>query len=180
MALLAEQLVEEWLNRQGYFTMRGIKVGVHEIDLLAIKPTATDLEARHIEVQISFRPISYISTLSTDQQKALGLKSKNSASTRPNNIIEEGVRVWVEKKFTSRRKTEMRDRVIPKANWKFELVHANVKEDQELKFIEAQGVKLIPFKTVIRDLCKPTEGWVGGSGTDIAEIINYYSKLITS
>ena len=33
MALLAEELVEEWLNRQGYFTIRGIKFGVHEIDL---------------------------------------------------------------------------------------------------------------------------------------------------
>jgi hypothetical protein len=36
MALLAEEIVEEWLNRNGYFTIRGIKLGVHEIDLLAI------------------------------------------------------------------------------------------------------------------------------------------------
>ena len=33
MALLAEEIVEEWLNRQGYFTIRGVKVGVHEMDL---------------------------------------------------------------------------------------------------------------------------------------------------
>lgn len=26
MALLAEEIVEEWLNRQGYFTIRGIKM----------------------------------------------------------------------------------------------------------------------------------------------------------
>lgn len=36
MALLAEEIVEEWLNRQGYFTIRGIKMGVQEIDLLAV------------------------------------------------------------------------------------------------------------------------------------------------
>lgn len=36
MALLAEELVEEWLNRNGFFTIRGIKLGVQEIDLLAI------------------------------------------------------------------------------------------------------------------------------------------------
>ena len=36
MALLAEEIVEEWLNRNGFFTIRGIKVGVYEIDLLAI------------------------------------------------------------------------------------------------------------------------------------------------
>ena len=28
MALLAESLVEEWLNRDGYFTIRGVKHGV--------------------------------------------------------------------------------------------------------------------------------------------------------
>ena len=31
MALLAESLVEEWLNRAGYFTIRGLKHGVDEI-----------------------------------------------------------------------------------------------------------------------------------------------------
>lgn len=37
MALLVEKIVEEWLNRQGYFTLRGIKMGVQEIYLLAVK-----------------------------------------------------------------------------------------------------------------------------------------------
>lgn len=31
MSLLGEEVVEEWLNRNGYFTIRGIKVGVDEI-----------------------------------------------------------------------------------------------------------------------------------------------------
>ncbi len=34
MALLAEPLVDEWLNRKGFFTLRGIKHRVREIDLL--------------------------------------------------------------------------------------------------------------------------------------------------
>ena len=38
MSLLGEEVVEEWLNRNGYFTIRGIKVGVDEIDILAIRP----------------------------------------------------------------------------------------------------------------------------------------------
>jgi hypothetical protein len=37
MAILAESLVEEWLNREGFFTVRGVKHGVGEIDLLAIR-----------------------------------------------------------------------------------------------------------------------------------------------
>jgi len=41
MALLAESLVEEWLNRDGYFTIRGVKRGVGELDLLAVCPPPT-------------------------------------------------------------------------------------------------------------------------------------------
>lgn len=37
MALLAEEIVEEWLNRLGFFRIRGVKIGVHEIDLLAVR-----------------------------------------------------------------------------------------------------------------------------------------------
>lgn len=32
MALLAEELVQEWLNRAGFFTIRGVRLGVHEMD----------------------------------------------------------------------------------------------------------------------------------------------------
>jgi hypothetical protein len=41
----SEDLVEEWLNRQGYFTIRGIKTGVREIDILAVRPSQGVLEA---------------------------------------------------------------------------------------------------------------------------------------
>jgi hypothetical protein len=72
MALLAEELVEEWLNRLGYFTIRGLKVGVHEIDILAVRPIGSRLECRQIEAQASVRPISYISPVPKDVQKATG------------------------------------------------------------------------------------------------------------
>jgi len=60
-ARLAEELVEAWLNRQGYFTIGGIKIGVHEIDLLAVKHPAAGTECRHVEVQGSMRLVGYIS-----------------------------------------------------------------------------------------------------------------------
>jgi hypothetical protein len=76
MALLAEELVEEWLNRRGYFTIRGVKLGVHEIDLLAIRPSASGLECRHLEVQASVRPVSYITRVPKDVQKATGRRQR--------------------------------------------------------------------------------------------------------
>ena len=66
MALLAEMLVDEWMNRRGFFTVRGIKDGVAEIDLLGVRPGEEALEAWHVEVQASFRPIGYISKLTPD------------------------------------------------------------------------------------------------------------------
>lgn len=82
MALLAEELVEEWLRRQGYFTIRGIKLGVQEIDLLAMRPRAGGFECRHIEVQASVRPVSYLTPLTKGLQKSLGL-ARGSAKTTP-------------------------------------------------------------------------------------------------
>ena len=36
MAQSHEKLVEEWLRRNNYFTIRSAKIGVAEIDLLAL------------------------------------------------------------------------------------------------------------------------------------------------
>ena len=57
MALIDEQLVEEWLNRSNFFTIRGIKCWLGEIDLLAIRQQGDTKEFWHIEVQVSFRPV---------------------------------------------------------------------------------------------------------------------------
>ena len=90
MALLAEEIVEEWLNRQGYFTIRGVKIGVHEIDLLAIRPSHDgEMECRHIEAQASIRPVSHISVL----PKALRDKGRPTNSVRRSEEeLEEGTK----------------------------------------------------------------------------------------
>jgi len=79
MSLLGEEVVEEWLNRNGYFTIRGIKVGVDEIDILAIKPLSNGQhECRHIEAQISINPISYITKVPADIRKLTGRGAHNA------------------------------------------------------------------------------------------------------
>jgi len=176
MALFAEQLVDEWLNRDRYFTIRGMKDGRDEIDLLAIRPGASGLEARHIEVQVSFRPISYISALTPEQQKKLNARNRNSPTRREIDVLEEGVNAWVDKKFVSEKKTRMRNKILNGVNWRFSFVHAKVFEPHELELIEAHGIELIPFKGVVESLCRKGDGWVGGAATDIAEIIAYSSQ----
>ena len=63
MALLAESLVEEWLNRDGFFTIPGVKHGVGEMDILAVRPNRDGtVTGRHVEVQVSFRSIGFIAS----------------------------------------------------------------------------------------------------------------------
>ena len=91
MALLGEEVVEEWLNRQGYFTIRGIKLGVHEIDLLAFKPDAKGHhECRHIEVQVSTNPVAYISKVPKQIRIERGIGPDN-AKERIAKELERGV-----------------------------------------------------------------------------------------
>ena len=61
MAILAESVVEEWLNRQRFFTIRGVKHGVNEMDVLAVQSSQDwKVVGWHVEVQVGFRPVGYI------------------------------------------------------------------------------------------------------------------------
>lgn len=176
MALLAESLVDEWLNRQGFFTVRGIKHGIGEIDLLGVRPAEGRLEAWHVEVQASFRPIGYIAPLTDD---ALGsfAKSKTSMKARTLDLIEPAVAAWVDKKFMSPSKIAARNMAWAGLEWKYVLVHAVVREPKELALMQSLGVELIPLHKVLTDLGRAVDkGIKGGAGTDLSEIIEYFYK----
>lgn len=178
MAFLAEQLVDEWMNRRGFFTVRGIKEGVSEIDLLGVKTTDGKLEGWHVKVQVSFRPVSFISKLSQESMATLGAKSASSAITRTPSILEASVAEWVQKKFDAKRKSQMRERCWKGQNWSRKFVHGAVKDEGELALIGRKGIELIPFETVLKDLCRhPIGELFGGAGTDIAEIIRFYVDM---
>jgi len=144
MALLAESLVEEWLNRDGFFTIRGVKHGVGEMDLLAIHPQKNGhLVGWHVDVQVSFRPIGYIGKL----QKHSGY-TPSSARQRTPEEIDLCAREWVRAKFRSEEKAELRDRLWPGITWAFHLVHAVVREPRELEIMTSEGVVLHPCREV--------------------------------
>ena len=160
MALLDEQLVEEWLNRQNFFTMRGIKSGNDEIDLLAIRPTPEGMEYWHVEVQISYRPVNYIG-------------GDINARKRTKNELREGVEQWVAKKFTSPKKAKRRNEILPDAKWRYFLVHAVLKDEAELTIMEELGVELIPYKRVLEDLRSEKKSKSSSAASGIVEMLNY-------
>lgn len=174
MALLAESLVDEWLNRNGFFTVRGIKHGVGEIDLLGIRPRESNLEAWHVEVQASFRPIGYIAPLPDEARKGFA-KSRTSMKERTPELVEKAVAAWVEKKFTSRAKRHAREAAWPGMKWKYLLVHAAVRWPNEVEAIARHDVEVIPLRRVLVDLGQPNASGVRGSaGTDLSEVIEYF------
>lgn len=169
MALLAEAIVEEWLNRQGYFTIRGVKIGVDELDILAIRPSKSGIECRHIEVQASMRPVSCISKVPKKVQKETG-KKPNSAS-RTVDELAQGVKEWVDRKYNHPKKLRLMQDLAP-GKWTRELVVHKVKMKEELDLIEKQGVVLHLLSGIVRELrlSKPVISYA--SASDLIDLIH--------
>ena len=176
MALLAETLVEEWLNRRRFFTIRGVRQGVDEIDLLAVRyREAQQPEAWHVESQVSFRPIGYITPLARELARELGKKS-TSVFRRTDQQLEQCVAAWVSKKFHAQRKLAARESLWPGADWQFVVVHGTVKYPAELDVIAAQGVTLLPLSTILQELCTVGSSlFTGTAGGDLAELIAFHA-----
>ncbi|MBC8552415.1 MAG: hypothetical protein ISR58_13185 [Anaerolineales bacterium] len=169
MALLAEEIVEEWLNRNGFFTIRGIKLGVHEIDLLAIGFNDGKILCRHVEVQASIRPVSYICPLPKNIQNATG-RSANSAKKRSSAEISKGVEEWIDKKYQHPRKIKLREGLL-RDKWKFEFVVHKVKSEEELKSIEEQGIEIHRLDDIIAELSSSKTIVSKASGSDLVELV---------
>jgi hypothetical protein len=170
MSLLAEEVVEEWLNRQGYFTIRGIKVGVDEIDLLAIRSRPTgELERRHIEVQVSVNPVSYICRVPKAVQRTTG-RAANSAKRSDDELVQ-GVAEWIEKKFTKPRKFALMQSLASGA-WTSELVLHNVKSEAEVRLIQGHGIVIHRLRDIVAELRRPTATVSSASGGALLELIH--------
>ena len=169
MALLAEEIVEEWLRREGYFTIRGIKLGVHEIDLLAVRyRSGQAVECRHIEVQASVRPVSYISKVPKLKQREG--RSANSAK-RSQDELHDGVSEWVNTKYNRPDKVTLRASLWP-GKWSTELVINKVKSEDEVKLIESHGVSIIRLLDIVKSLGKQGSPIGCASGGDFVELLH--------
>lgn len=112
MSLLAESLVEEFLNRMGFFTVRGLKRGVHEIDLLGLKYEEGKPRGIHVEAQISFRPVSYITKLPKKYARETSASSRTTVKKRSPDLMKLCVEDWVNLKFHDVKKVNLRNKMI--------------------------------------------------------------------
>ncbi len=163
MAALDEQLVEEWLNREGFFTMRGVKVGLSEMDLLAVRARDSTLECWHVEVQVSFSPMGYIG-------------GDNNAKRRTPKETSDGINEWIEKKFLQKKIASRRTDLIPNAKWKYVFVHAVARHPEELGLIQKKGIILKPYHEVIETLKLGLKNTSSSSASGIVDILRYMEK----
>lgn len=169
VSLLAEEIVEEWLRRDGFFTIRGRKQGNHELDLLAYRPRPRE-EAWHWEVQVSSGPIAYIAKYSSADQSRLGLKP-NSAKLRTPAELKRVMLDWWPRKVEAEKVASVR-RSLYDGPWRVGFVHGNVKDERELDVLRELGVRVVPFTDILRDLSRKRKGpRVGAQGSDIVEIL---------
>ena len=173
MALIAEELVEEWLIQKKYFTIRNLKSGNNEIDLLGVKLNGkSNKELVHVEVMVPHSPMSWYCRV----------KHKSAASRSP-EVIKSEVDAWVERKYKSEKKQLMRDNLIPHANtddWEMMFVHGILTDQnhKEMEYMKELGINIISIKKIMLEL-QENDGniFTGGDGREISNLISIYENL---
>ena len=158
MAKLAEQYVVEMLNRDRFATIQGVRQGVHEWDILAIRVSTGVIEARHLEVQVSYDPVSYLSNRNARQRSDDELRTEMGA--------------WMEKKFTGQKVAAVRGGFYT-GQWKYELVHGELADQRELHYLNLAGVTTHYFPALVQQLCAthPRQAPFVAAGKDAVEIV---------
>jgi len=91
MTDIIEEVVSNWLVSKGYFVVNNLKIGVNEIDILAIMVKNGNVSEKiHVEVQCSSNPIGY-------------LGGSSSAKKRTEDELKKGVAEYVEKKYLQKK-----------------------------------------------------------------------------
>jgi hypothetical protein len=62
-------------------------------------------------------------------------------------------------------------------NWSFHLVHAVVKDAQELAVFQNEGLTCHSFNQLLKELSRRADkAYSGSAGGDLAEIVSYYNS----
>lgn len=173
MALVAEELVQEWLNRLGFFTIRGVKVGVYEMDLLAIRPRGDRWECWHYEVVGALRPMSYVTPLPKEIQKRERIGPRNARKRTPEEM-DLCVQDWVQKKYHSD-VVKAKRQTLFSGSWHFAFVLAKARHPEEISLIEKHGIKVVWLRDILAQLksreFRAEQMIAGATGADLVDLV---------
>jgi hypothetical protein len=160
---IGEEVVQEWLNRDGHFTIRGIRIGNNEIDILAVKLAGGACTRRHIEITLSTNAIGYIST--------------GSAKKVADDELKQAVDAWIEKKFSARAE-EMKQRLCP-GDWTKELVVGDIRHEEEITILENAGIRVHRLTAILSEMETPPERTIvkTAAGADLFNLMMFVKKV---
>jgi hypothetical protein len=163
MARVAETIRELWLNRHGYFTIRGLKTfekdGHGEIDLVGYHPHQN--KAVHIEVSASPDPSGF-------------LGGKVAAR------LPEGVATFVADKYHRANIARVREATCPStANWTLMLAHGRLNREDEVRVALADNnVKSISLFAMLTELSEALSYRVATDAAYLAYLAVAYAKRL--
>lgn len=157
MSKLSESYVVEYLNRRGFATVQGVKKGAREWDILAIRIKAP-ARALHVEVQVSYDPISYLSS--------------SNARLRTEEVLQADLLKWIHRKFERKEIRKIRKQFF-EGEWERWLVHGTLADPRELELLAKEEISLLSFADVLADLCKshPRDLDFTAEGKDLVEVV---------
>ncbi len=153
-----EQFVASAFQSLGYFVIQGLKVGVREADLLAIKIVNSKFKYYHIEVQISRNPVGVLRA-----QSRFGKTSNN-----PMKAAEE----YIDKKFFQKDVVKTIKNCFGTSKYERIFIHGLLREPEQLKVFNDRDIKCLDFKSLAQEANKSSHK------TDA--FLNFYdiSKLV--
>ena len=123
---LIEDVISCWLHSKGYFLIQNLKVGLKEIDILAVKLSGNKIvEKAHIEVQCSDKPICI-----------LGHKYVYEKD------VKKGIDIFMIRKFDDKKVVAFIENIIGEGYEKW-LITGKQKDEKSIKEIKRRGVRVV-------------------------------------
>jgi len=157
---IIENIVANWFNSKGYFLIKNLKVGVNEIDILAVRLDKEQKvnDAIHIEVQCSSNPIGYIG-------------GTPSAKKRNVSEVELGVEAYIYKKFNNPKITDVINSLIGNKYRKM-FICGKLKEEDTIKYFEKNGIEVMRVWQVFKEVKANKGEYKTGEGNRYHQLLH--------
>ncbi len=136
---VSEDLVSLAYQSLGYFVIEGRKVGVREIDLLAVRLGVDGdvCERLHIEVQIGVSPIGVLRG-----QARLGTSNREPVKS---------VKDWMKKKFGEKSVKRHVKGAFCGKTYKRVFVHGRLKDSSQLAALRKAGIECVSVRELVQE-----------------------------
>ena len=156
----SEQLIASALQKQGYFVIQGLKVGVREADYLTIRRIGNNYEFAHIEAQVSYNPIGVLRA-----KAGFGKPAKNS---------KQAAREFIEKKFFNKDLCKEITNIFGTNKYKKIFIYGRLKDVSQLEVFDNKGIECRSLSDLM-NLAEKSEHKIGAF-TDYVEIAKIYKR----